>query len=480
MAGAQIRLSTPEEQGVDSVALGDGIEMIAQKRIPIHSMLIVRHDAVVLDAYFYPYEPRVPHDIASVTKSVTSMLTGIAIDMGYIKSAKEPALPLLKIALPPANDPRKGRITVESLLSMTSGLACGELHEAHTAETNLDNMRQSPDWIQYAVSIPMRAEPGEQFAYCSVNNHILPAIITAQTGQRLETFARQNLFEPLGIKEWIWPADSNGLNHGWGDLHLFPRDMAKLGYLYLHEGKLGDRQIVSKDWVRKSIEPHAQVRDGVGYGYSWWINLGREPHIPEAEGRGGQRISIVPDKDTVVVFTSGGADTDQVAPYILRALRSDKPLAANPAGANRLAQLLKSAQLPPKPSTSSKLPSAAARISGKRYSFDANALEMHSLSLVFDRSEEARMTVEIGAEEWRGPIGLDGVYRFSPIGHRGQPMAVSGKWQGENEFLLDVNLVSNITRILLTIRFAGDRAELDVTDTTGSFHGLKLSGLARD
>ena len=90
------------------------------------------------------------------------------------------------------------------------------------------------------------------------------------------------------------------------------------------------------------------------------------------------------------------------------------------------------------------------------------------------------MTVEIGAEEWRGPIGLDGVYRFSPIGHRGQPMAVSGKWQGENEFLLDVNLVSNITRILLTIRFAGDRAELDVTDTTGSFHGLKLSGLARD
>ena len=472
--------STPEEQGVDSLALGDAVDFIVRKRIPIHSMLVVRHGVVVLDAYFYPYEPTVPHDVASVTKSVTSILTGIAIEKGYVKSVKEPVLPLLKVASPVAVDPRKTKMTVESLLTMTSGLACGALHGAHTAEAELDEMRHAANWIQYAVNIPMRSEPGKEFAYCSVNNHLLSAIITAQTGESLESFASRHLFAPLGIKNWIWPADPKGLNHGWGDLHLFPRDMAKIGYMYLHDGRWDDRQIVAKDWVRSSFEAHAKVRDGVGYGYSWWINLNREPHIPEAEGRGGQRISIVPDKDAVVVFTSGGADTDQVAPNILRALRSDVPLADNPAAYNRLAELLKIGRLSPQPVAVPTRTETAKRISGRRYSFDANALDLHSLSLTFDRNDEARLAIKIGTEEWTGPVGLDGVYRFSPNGHRRQPMAVSGKWQNGMEFLLDVNLYPNITRILFTIRFDGGRAELEVTDTTGSFHGLKLSGIAPD
>jgi hypothetical protein len=88
--------------------------------------------------------------------------------------------------------------------------------------------------------------------------------------------------------------------------------------------------------------------------------------------------------------------------------------------------------------------------------------------------------MKIGTEEWTGPVGLDGVYRFSANGHRRQPMAVSGTWKSGNSFLLDVNLYPNITRILFTIRFDGDHAELEVTDTTGSFNGLKLSGIARD
>jgi CubicO group peptidase (beta-lactamase class C family) len=309
--------STPEEQGVDSASLADAIDYIVQKRLPIHSMLVVRHGAIVVDAYFYPYDPAVPHDIASVTKSVTSILTGIAIDTGYVKSVKQPVLQLLNTAPPAAVDPRRSRMTVESLLSMTSGMTCGAINAAHTAEAELDEMRHTPDWIRYAVNIPMRSEPGSQFAYCSVNNHLLSAVITARTGESLEAFARRNLFDAMGIRQLLWPADPQGLSHGWGDLHLYPRDMAKLGYLYLHAGKWDGRQLVSEEWVRTSLEPHATVRAGVGYGYSWWINVARESHIPEAEGRAGQRISIVPDKDAVVVFTAGGADTDEVAPYLL-------------------------------------------------------------------------------------------------------------------------------------------------------------------
>ncbi len=473
------RESSPEAQGVDSRSLADAVEHIGKKGLPIHSMLVVRHGVIVLDAYFYPYEPTVPHDVASVTKSVTSIVTGIAIDQGYVKSVKEPVLELLGAGGEVSDDPRKRRMTVEALLTMTSGMACGSA-VAHTDEAELEAMRRSPDWIGYALTLPMRSEPGSEFAYCSVNNHLLSAAITAKTGESLETFAHRNLFEPLGIRELLWPSDPKGLSHGWGDLHLYPRDMAKLGYLYLHGGVWGDRRIVSEQWVKASIESHVAVRDGVGYGYSWWINVAREPHIPEAEGRGGQRISIVPDKDAVVVFTSGGADTDEVAPYLLRALSSDVALAPNPAAFNRLGQALKAARLSPKAMPAPELPDTARRVSGRRYSFDSNDLGLESLSLVFDRRNEARVTLEIGHENWVGAVGLDGVYRFSPKGLLGLPLAASGRWRSNAEFLLDVNLVPNITRILFAIRFEGNRAEVDATDTTGSFDGLHLSGLAHE
>src|SRR5271157_1545081 len=131
------RETPPEAQGVDSSSLADAVDYIVQKRLPIHSMLVVRHGAIVLDAYFYPYDPAVPHDVASVTKSVTSMLTGIAIGKGYLKSVKQPVLELLNAAPPAAADPRRNRMTVESLLTMTSGMACGAINAAHTAEEEL-------------------------------------------------------------------------------------------------------------------------------------------------------------------------------------------------------------------------------------------------------------------------------------------------------------------------------------------------------
>jgi len=468
--------STPEEQGVDSVALGDALDLIVRQRIPIHSLLMVRHGVVVLDASFFPDSASAPHDVASVTKSVTSLLTGIAIDRGLVKSVKEPVLPLLKAS---ADDPLKRRMTVESLLSMTSGMSCGALNGAHTAEEELDAMRQSADWIGYALKLPMRDEPGKQFAYCSVNNHLLSAVITAKTGMTLEAFAKQNLFGPLGIREWIWPADAKGLNHGWGDLHLYPRDMAKLGYLFLHDGMWGERQVVSKQYVRDSARTHAMVRQGVGYGYSWWLNLGHDPVIPEAEGRGGQRIAIVPDKDTVVVFTAGGADTDVVAPFLLRSLASDGKLPANPAALGRVRQLLRDAAMAPGPMGPPELPEIARKISGKRYAFEKNALGLQELTLVFAREDEGRVVIRTSEEEWSGAVGLDGVYRISPKGRLGLPMAVSGKWMNVDSFLLDVNLAANITRILATVRFEGDRVEVELKDTTGSFFGLKVRGVAK-
>jgi CubicO group peptidase (beta-lactamase class C family) len=461
--------ASPEAEGVDPRPLAEAIDEVRRRRIPLHSLMIVRHGRVVLDADFYPYDGKAPHDVASVTKSVTSMLVGIAIDRGYLPSEDAPAFDLLNIGDPPQADPRKREVTVGNLLSMTSGLDCGSTGGVETAETELAKMRRGPDWIGFAAALPMRTSPGAQFAYCSPNNHLLSAIVTARTGKSLQAFADEALFGPLGIHEGLWPRDPAGLSHGWGDLHLRPEDMARLGYLYLRNGQWNGRQVVSERWVRSSTQSKILVRPGVGYGYGWWINLGRTPNIPEAEGRGGQRISLVPDKDVAVVFTAGGADTDEIAPYILWAIRSDTPLPPDPAADDALKTAIALANAPPAPAVARRPPAAARRVSGWTYRFDPNPIGLRTLRLGFSGARAASLVLTTQDEQWSGFVGLDGVYRFSTHSHQNLPMAVRGEWVDERTFHLEINLIENITDISMTLRYRGDRAAAEVSDLTGSF-----------
>ena len=323
----------------------------------------------------------------------------------------------------------------------------------------------------------MRVDPGSRFAYCSVNNHLLSAMIAAQTGKSMLDFAREHLFRPLGIRQASWPADPRGRNHGWGDLHLYPRDMAKLGYLYLRRGRWGGAQVVSERWVSDSFVPHVAVREGEGYGYSWWINVGRKPHIPEAIGRGGQRISVIPDKDTVLVFISGGLNTDLLAPYVLRALESDTPLPENPKAAARLRQAMQRANEAPRPLPIAPAPATAARVSGRVYKFAPNAIDLHSVTLHFPPRGAASFEIRLGSYVWRGPIGFDGVYRFSPAGQSGPRLGGRGRWQSPSIFELDVDLVADISRLTFTLRFDGPMAHVDLKESTGSFAPLTLTAL---
>lgn len=222
------KTASPESQGLDSAVLAEALDDVRAKKIPAHGLLIVRNGLIVLDAYFYPYQGREVHDVASVTKSVTSILVGIAIEKGYLKSVDQKVLSILPLA-PSASDARKEKLTIRHLLTMTSGLDC----DTEGGEKALAAMRHSTDWAAFALALPMRADPGSQYAYCSCNNHLLSSLVTAATGESLLEFATKNLFRPLGITDVIWPADPKGRSHGWGDLHLHPRDMAKLGLLYL-------------------------------------------------------------------------------------------------------------------------------------------------------------------------------------------------------------------------------------------------------
>jgi CubicO group peptidase (beta-lactamase class C family) len=191
--------STPEEQGFDSAKVAEGLLAIKEKGTLIHSLMVIRNDKVILDAYFYPYNGSLYHDLASVTKSVMTTLIGIAIDQSKLSLDDRMVsfFPDHEIA---NLDERKEKITIRHLASMSSGLECDRIDEITMTE-----MRDSEDWVQFALDRRVAREPGTNFAYCGLNMHLLSAILQKATGMNALEFARQNLFGPLGIQDVYWP-----------------------------------------------------------------------------------------------------------------------------------------------------------------------------------------------------------------------------------------------------------------------------------
>jgi CubicO group peptidase (beta-lactamase class C family) len=455
------RSTTPEQQGIDSVKLAEALDYIRQHDINIHSLLLVRNGYVVLDAYFYPYDERNVHDLASVTKSVTSTLIGIAIDQGRIKSARQAILELFPQSSIANQDERKARLTVESLLSMTSGLKC----EPGENELTLHQMMESKGWVQFMLDLPMTEEAGSKFVYCSGGMHLLSGVVSKATGMSAIDFARRSLFEPLGIYDAVWPADPYGVNHGWGDLHLHPRDMAKIGYLYLNHGMWDGKQIISPSWIVESTRVHARTGGNSDYGYGWWVRP--KDKLYEAVGRGGQRITVLPELNLVAVETGGGFEPGDVGALLIPAIKSDRPLTVNPAGVARLEAALRTSTLPLVSRPVPPLPRMAARVSGKTYEMGPNPIGLQKISLTFSPNAEAsvRLTFADGRNEGR-QIGLDGVARISPNGRYGLPVAVKGLWQSESTFVLDYDEVANINDFRFTLNFHGNVVNVDLSERT--------------
>ena len=450
---------------MDSKVLADAFDYIRQHRIPIHSLTIVRNGYIVLDAYFWPFQDGQLHDLASVTTSVTSTLVGIAIEQGRLAGVSQPLLGAFD-QRPIANrDARKERITLEHLLTMTSGLDCVASHEI-----TLFQMMQSSDWIQFMLDRPMAAEPGARFEYCSGGMHLLSGVITRATGTNSLDFARRELFGPLGINEVAWPADPQGIPNGWGDLHLQPRDMAKIGYLWLNGGRWEGRQLVPAEWLQAATRVHAHpgFSPGQEYGYALWIYPDRTPSIYEGLGRGGQRISVAPALNLVVVFTGGGFEPGDIGAFIGRAVKSGQPLPEDSAGAARLAAAVTDATRPPAPQPVRPAPALSTTISGTSFALDANPIQVTSLSLAFPLGSEAALKLRLSdgrIEE--GPIGLDGVARIWPHGRFGLPVAVNGEWESDSTFVLNYDEVGNINAFQLRLTFSRDDLRVEMTERTG-------------
>jgi len=266
---------------------------------------------------WHPYvKDREPHTLQSVTKSVTSILIGIAIGRGEIAGVEAPALALLGERAFPDPDGRKAAITLADLLTMRAGIAWDESSFAYTdARNDCAQMEASQDWIQFVLDKPMAADPGTVWVYSSGVSQLLSGILRARTGETADVYAERHLFGPLGIRDYYWKETPDGLPDTEGGLYLAPRDLARIGQLVLQDGVWEGQRVLSEGWVRASTElavddvaPANGIPDW-GYGYQWWLRKdvptagpGAPMRLIAGRGYGGQLLLIVPALDLVTVI----------------------------------------------------------------------------------------------------------------------------------------------------------------------------------
>ena len=333
--------STPEAERVDADILrGIHAEALKGRFGYLDSALLIRHGRIVFEHryehdyakasagrdltphqynYDHPdwhpfYKGTKLHTLQSVTKSVASTLIGIAIHQKKIRGVDVAVLPWFSKRKVPDPDGRKARIRLADLLTMRAGFDWDEWTVGLDDPRNdCVRLEASKDWVAYLLEKPMATDPGTKFVYNSGASHLLSAIIRKTTGATIDTYAERHLFGPLGIASYHWKKTPRGLPDTEGGLYLLPRDLAKIGYLFLRDGMWDGRRILPEGWVEASVRPWVpdidpgNDRPDSGYGYKWWIlddGTRGAPKTFAALGYGNQYLLVVPKLDLIGVFTA--------------------------------------------------------------------------------------------------------------------------------------------------------------------------------
>jgi len=331
-----INVGSLNEVNIDSALLFKAMNKIHKNNKEVHSMLIYKDNKLVFEEYFIGHKYKwddpnhfgeevswkksLPHQLMSVTKSITSACIGIAIDSGFIKSVHQSIFDYLP-DYQHLNKDGKQKITIEHLLTMTSGLEWDEWASAYGSSNN-DLIRLWTNCIDPIACILERqliSEPGTSFTYSGGNMIVLGEVLKNATNISIDKFSQMYLFEPLGIdsSEWV-DRFENGVIYAGGGIKITPRDMLKIGVTYLNNGVWNGKEIISKQWINKSANSFP-CNKGInipgedsglnGYSYSWWINQfsfsGEKIDVYFALGWGGQRIMVIPEINTVIVLTAG-------------------------------------------------------------------------------------------------------------------------------------------------------------------------------
>lgn len=313
-------VSNPEEQNINASLLSKLHSQINNNHYgEVHSVLIVRNGHLIFERYYNDYTRDRLHRLNSVTKTVTSALVGIAIDQGKIDGVNEYMLDFFpEYSNMLQNNSQKEIITLEHILTMTAGF------------TDEDSIKDSNDYIKYMLDRPVLNKPGKVWSYSNGSSYLLSGIIKNRTGLSAEDYAKKYLFAPLGIENWSWTKGPNDLTATAGGLQLRPLDMALLGQLYLQNGVWKNSQIVSKDWIDKSVRVHVKfAKEDRSYGYHLWHFLPtssvaqtlKKNDIFFASGAREQKVYVIPHLECVIVMTSENANTKDILLEILFAIK---------------------------------------------------------------------------------------------------------------------------------------------------------------
>lgn len=277
----------------------------AKTRGPLNARLTGPYN--YFDPAWHPYFHGTDlHSMQSVSKTVSSIILGIAITRGDFKAALDtPLLHYFDVAKVKNVDDRKRRITLRHVLTMTTGLDWNEENVPYDdPRSDSSLMEATDDWVQYVIDRPMAKEPGKVFNYSSGVSELLAYIFQKETGQDIETYGAKYLFAPLDIN-YYWKRTYRGVVDTEGGLYLNNAGLAKIGALYIHDGTWRGQQIVSKDWVKQSLAPFIPATDDYDYGFKWWLlhRKDRQGYVWMARGFGGQRLMVFPEERFVAVFT---------------------------------------------------------------------------------------------------------------------------------------------------------------------------------
>ncbi|MGH9896744.1 MAG: serine hydrolase domain-containing protein, partial [bacterium] len=274
------------------------------------------------------------HTLQSVTKTITSVVIGTAVQRGEFPNLDTRVLSFFDTTKVQNIDDRKRRITIRHLLTMTGGFDWNENVPYVDPNNAAVNMEASYDWVQFTIDRPMAREPGAQFNYSSGESQLLSHIFWNATGIDIEEYAARHLFGPLGIERWFWKRTPTGIVDTEGGLYLSAPDLARIWYLFLKNGNWNGKQIVSADWVKQSVAPAvrvANVPNAPSYGLKWWLYpnpLDSTKFVWSGSGFGGQVPMAIPELDLVIVFNGWnilpgrpGLPRARIAERILRSTR---------------------------------------------------------------------------------------------------------------------------------------------------------------
>lgn len=318
--------------GVDENALSRAVQRIididpaSQRAWLIHSISIAYRGRLILDEYFYGHDRDDVHDTRSASKTFANVMLGAAAVQGTPIPIDTKLYDAVSALGPFANpDPRKAKITLENLLTHTSGLACDDNNDASPGnEDAMETQRQQPNWWKYTLDLPMAYEPGSHYAYCSANINLVGAILGAQTHQWIPELFDATVAKPLEFGPYYWNVMPNGNGYLGGGAFIRPRDFLKIGQVYLDGGTWRGRRIVPAAWVADSLKAHAHISPqttgltgdafmqnyyDTDEGLAWHILPVKTPNrtYPAyfANGNGGQLLMLVPQFQLAVMFTAG-------------------------------------------------------------------------------------------------------------------------------------------------------------------------------